>query len=258
MFFSAPIRIKYKPFLIVFTICFFSLSIFRQASAQEVMSIYLWDISIDTATGKTSLSYNGTSVISENQAAFKLGSEHYLLEDLDDLAVETEPVHDRFGPGTMVKISATGLNGNLHFLQTYYVYEDHPFLLTEFSLSSDDVISSNYMAPIYTEKVSSFLPAGQNTVLWVPFDNDKWVRYRAYDFGRTTTSYEVGAFFNPATRRGLIAGSIEHDNWKTGVKSVTQASNSISNLEVFGGVTSDDTRDNLLHGALRGTALNLL
>lgn len=255
MLFPPLSNIRQTPNLLLFAFLLISVCISGQVFSQDAMRIYLWDISIDTASGKTKLSYNGTDVLSENQAVFKIGSQQYKLEDMDELSVESNPINDHFGPGTVVKISATGLDGSIHFLQSYYFYEDYPFLLTDFTLSSDEVITSNYMAPIHTENASNFLPAGQNTVLWVPFDNDKWVRYQAYDFGRSTTSYEVGAFFNAASRQGLIAGSVEHDNWKTGVRSNTQAGNIISSLEVFGGVTSTETRDNLPHGALKGNSV---
>ena len=57
-----------------------------------------------------------------------------------------------------------------------------------------------------------------------------------------------------ASRKGLIVGSIEHDIWKTGVRTTT-ASNAITSLEIFGGYTSSKTRDVLPHGKISGTTI---
>ena len=35
--------------------------------------------------------------------------------------------------------------------------------------------------------------------------------------GVQNTSCEVSAFYDVASRRGLVVGSIEHDNWKSGI-----------------------------------------
>ncbi|HWY29899.1 MAG TPA: hypothetical protein VNX46_04045, partial [Candidatus Acidoferrum sp.] len=98
---------------------------------------------------------------------------------------------------------------------------------------------------------SHFLPAGDDRALFVPFDNDMWVRYRAVPFGGEVTSYEVSALYDNSSREGLVLGSIEHDNWKTGVQVMT-SSNAVTRLEVFGGITSTNTHDVLPHGDIRG------
>ena len=74
------------------------------------------------------------------------------------------------------------------------------------------------MAPVNVDSISGFLQAGDNRALFVPFDNDKWIRYQSHPLGfDTLVSYEVTAIFNNESRNGLVIGSVEHDNWKTGI-----------------------------------------
>lgn len=67
-------------------------------------------------------------------------------------------------------------------------------------------------------------------------------------------SYEVSAFYDNSTRNGLVVGSVRHDTWKTGIY-FQGANNRLNVLNVFGGVTSSDTRDTLEHGMVQGSKL---
>ena len=79
----------------------------------------------------------------------------------------------------------------------------------------------NRIAVVKTDSVSSgseTVPGEALHVLRVPYDNDKWVRYLTETAPLETESYEVTALFQPASRNGLILGSISHDVWKTGIR----------------------------------------
>lgn len=134
----------------------------------------------------------------------------------------------------------------------YYLYDDKDYILTEFSVESTQDISSNYLAPVKTSTTTNFLPHLNNKTLFVPFDNDRWVRYKAVNFGTSSTSYEVGLVFNATSKQGLVLGSIEHDTWKTGIVISTNAFNDVKSMEVYGGITSEETRDVLSHGKVKG------
>jgi alpha-galactosidase len=244
-----PIR-KLLPAILLFLICFVG-----QAGNPETFQLNQWELSFDGETGRTTLIQDGRTLVRESQARFRLGEQLVRLEELTGHEAEAFSIEDAFGTGRGLRITARTEDGGLTFTQTYRAYDQHPFLLTGFSLESAQELSSNHMAPVYSTRPQAILPPGSNTVLWVPYDNDKWVRYRTLDFGTTVTSYEVGAFFDPASRNGLVAGSVTHDTWKTGVLSTTGGNNSINSLEVFGGVTSYETRDVLPHGAVRGTRI---
>lgn len=85
-------------------------------------------------------------------------------------------------------------------------------------------------------------------LLRVPFDNDKWVRYRAFPADTTFSSSEVGCLYDNTTRFGLVAGSLTHDLWKSAIH--YDAPN--CTLTAISGETSKWTRDLLPHGVVSG------
>ena len=109
------------------------------------------------------------------------------------------------------------------------------------------------MAPVNVDSISGFLQAGDNRALFVPFDNDKWIRYQSHPLGfDTLVSYEVTAIFNNESRNGLVIGSVEHDNWKTGISIGKGDRDNIGSLVCYGGIADEQTRDVKAHGALAG------
>ncbi len=95
-----------------------------------------------------------------------------------------------------------------------------------------------------------FLGGDNVRKLVVPFDNDKWIRYRVLSSDSTGTGCEVGAIYDNHTRRGVVAGSIDHDTWKTGVSYLAD-----NRLRITSGVTSLTTRDTLPHGEVSGSCI---
>ena len=109
------------------------------------------------------------------------------------------------------------------------------------------------MAPVNVDRMAELLPAGDNRALFMPFDNDKWIRYQSHALNfDTLTSYEVTAVFNNEGRSGLVVGSVEHDNWKTAVMLGKVEHRNIGSLPCYGGVADELTRDVKPHGALKG------
>lgn len=211
-----------------------------------------WRIDISTESGKADLWYQGKLILAQNQASFKVKQQLFRLEGMKGHEVTATAWSDSIGVGTMLEVRAK-TEDNLVMLRQYYIlYSDKDFIQTWFSLESKQTISSGYMAPVLSIVPVNILPGGRNKSLWVPFDNDKWVRYKALGFGMPLDGYEVGAFINEESRNGLVVGSIEHDVWKTGVRASTKAPGVLEKLEVFGGTTSYETRDVLPHGKLTG------
>lgn len=218
-------------------------------------SLGKWKIEIDQVSGKADFLFNEVPLILKTQAVFKESSNLIFSESLKERSIAESVLSDSIGTGKQIQISAKTLDGKILVKQNYYLYAGKDFVLTDFSIESTQELSSNYMAPLYTTSVSTILPTGSNKSLWVPFDNDKWVRYNTLKFGVPVSSYEVSAFFNDETRKGLVVGSIEHDVWKTGIRASTADGNTLTRLEVFGGVTSNETRDNLPHGQVKNTII---
>jgi len=155
---------------------------------------------------------------------------------------------DKTGSGTLFTIISTG-RGLPEMTQEYWLYSRTHFILTRVSVKSDQALNVNYIAPIKSETPVSVLPASNNYSLFVPFDNDKWVRYVAFPFKNTVSSHEVSVLFNTGAGQGIVLGSVDHDTWKTGVITATTGS-SLNRVEVYGGFTYATTRDVLPHGSV--------
>ena len=106
----------------------------------------------------------------------------------------------------------------------------------------------DYMSPLTTEQ-ADLHEESDNRALFVPFDNDAWVRYNSSPLASADlTSAEVTALYNNTSRHGLILGSVEHKDWKTGVR-LKGAGPGKCTLSVFAGYTDKTyTHDTKTHG----------
>jgi alpha-galactosidase len=215
----------------------------------SVMQLGRWRIEYDLVDGLADFFLNGKMLIQNAFAEVRL-PQAVTSMDYQSRKVTQEAIHDGFGRGVKCVVESSGGRAD-KMIQTFWLYQNADYFLTEVKISQKPKAASNFMAPLVTQTPSHFLAAGDNRALFVPFDNDKWVRYEAVPFGNEVTSYEVSALYNNTSRRGLIVGSIEHDTWKTGIRSTT-ASNAVTSLEVFGGISSSETRDVLPHGKISG------
>lgn len=122
-----------------------------------------------------------------------------------------------------------------------------------------DVLGSNlsvyWIGPIVVDATGGvdLGVANDNRALYVPFDNDHFVRYNAGTINRSDTSYEVGAFYDNVTRNGLVVGSVTHDTWKSGIY-FYGTNNKLNQMNVFGGTTSPS--DVMPHGGVTGNQVS--
>lgn len=172
-------------------------------------------------------------------------------------AVAVEELKDGFGKGMYVRIRNHGENADL--TQYYYFYEELPYFLCEAIVSADteEGVSTNYIAPVFACKgdyKTNVLSVSGDDVrfLFTPYDNDAFVRYSADPLLTASESYEVTAIYDNNVRNGLIAGSVTHDTWKTGIKVRQGGLNATVEFSVYGGAASAYTRDSLPHGCVSG------
>jgi alpha-galactosidase len=196
--------------------------------------------------------YGTTRIIT--QALAKAKNANVMLNSSDySTATVTNASHtDGIGSGTTYTVTLTG-TGLPQMQQMFYVYDTAGYFFTEVSIQGTG-LSSNYMAPLATNAVS--LPvAGEYRSLFVPFDNDTFVRYDAKPLAESVTSSEVGAIYENTSRTGIVAGSVQSDHWKTGVKAVGTGTQ-LSELTVWGGYADAGvTRDQRVHGSLVGSSI---
>jgi len=210
-----------------------------------------WRIVYNPARGTADFYWRGNLIVSNAFARVKL-PEAVTSMDYKTHTVSQRPIRDRIGAG--VEYLVESANGPAdRMIQSFRLYQNTDYFITDVTISRQPGATSNYMAPLVFQSPVQF-PPGDNRALKVPFDNDKWIRYEASPFGSDVTSYEVSAFYNDSSRSGLVIGSVEHDTWKTGIRSTTTP-DSLASVEAFGGITSPDTRDVLPHGSISGPAI---
>ncbi len=227
--------------------------IIHQLGNQVSLQSGEWKILYDKTNGTATFCKGAHQILTDVYALVKIPQTISSM-DYPEHRLIKHPLRDQFGKGTVYRIISTG-KGLPEMTQTFWLYDHLDYFLTSVKLESKKEIRSNYMAPLVTCTGSAPFPSGDNRSLFVPFDNDKWVRYHAYPFGSGVTAYEVSSWYNNESRNGLVIGSVEHSTWKTGVRSVTSA-DAITRLEVFGGVTGTKTRDVLPHGKVSGLTVS--
>jgi alpha-galactosidase len=220
------------------------------ASDVSVMQTGQWRIEYHLNTGTADIFFNGKPIILQAYAAAHLPDE-VTSKDFSVHKIQRHSIHDHFGRGFRYTVESSNETGE-KMIQTFWLYADLDYILADVEVSKKGGVASNYLSPLTSDTPSDCLPPGDDRALFVPFDNDMWVRYDAVPFGSKVTSYEVSVLYENASREGLILGSVEHDVWKTGVVSTT-SSNRITSLEIYGGITSSNiTHDVLPHGKVSG------
>lgn len=233
-----------------FRILFFLTALFvAGCSTQPVTTLCCgaYTMAYDKATGYARIYYNDTLLFDKLHAEYRM--DNVIISSLSYTSRKAEilPATDPEGNFIFeIKHTAKGLPD---MLQRFYFSPSNPYILTEIELHSDTAISSNYMAPV----IACTSSKSSDKMLFIPFDNDKWIQFDLLPAGNGT-SYEVTALFSPDTRAGKVVGSVEHDCWKSAVQTEKLDQKRLL-LKCFGGITSSLTRDTLPHGKLTGNIL---
>ncbi|HEY4414156.1 MAG TPA: carbohydrate-binding protein [Verrucomicrobiae bacterium] len=152
-----------------------------------------------------------------------------------------------------VTVTATG-NG-LPTMKQYFTLDQTNSFLTRVEASGSN-LKANWMGPVVVDSSYGWVDIGitnDNRALFVPFDNDGFYRYNAMPMNSSSTGYEVAAFYDNASRNGLVVGSINHDTWKSGIF-FQGANNKLTLMNVFGGATSP--WDTSPHGYVSGNTIS--
>ncbi len=211
-------------------------------------------IEYNTAGGNFSVFYNNTRIIADAYAMAYNGGTALSSAAYSNRSIAQAAFADSFGNGIKYTVTLTG-NGLPQMQQLFYVYPTKHYFFTEINISGTN-LSSNYMAPLVANS-ANIQSSGDVRDLFVPFDNDAFVSYDAKSLSSTltNTSAEIGAVYDNNSRKGLVAGSVEHDDWKTGVRTTGNGA-ALFELTVWGGFTDAGvTRDQKTHGSLAGNKI---
>lgn len=221
-------------------------------------------VTVNNRTGLTEYFWNDKKMLSGVYSLARLDDgtvlKSYDYEEHIFLENKTEVLKDKFGNG--LKLTFENRSHKLpSIFQNFYIYENSPFVILELLIESESNISTNYIEPISLRRVQSTDWMNGNDhktdkrVLFVPFDNDKWIRYTASELNNNNESYEVTAVYDNYSRIGMVLGSLTHDTWKTGIKINGDDKDQVSQLIIFNGVANDITRDSIPHGSINGKVL---
>ncbi|MCM1109600.1 MAG: hypothetical protein NC336_00125 [Clostridium sp.] len=174
----------------------------------------------------------------------------------------TEQVDDCFGRGVSHQFVFT--DGTATMRQYFNFYSDTHFICynTVESNDGETILQSRYLVPLAaTETYSTPFPSNSSVrMIWVPFDNDGHGRYHNYSFSAMNESdswsHEVSAAFDPDSRRGLVAGSVDHDKWKSGIQLYGRYGSRLYKFVLQSGFTNETTRDALPHGKVKGQTVS--
>jgi alpha-galactosidase len=215
-----------------------------------------WSVFYDAGSRELTLKKASETVCNDLYASFIMEGKVITTKDYSEVRFEVNDIRDKLGEGKVLRMTCRQ-SGLPALTRSFYAYEGKDYILTDFTIEGGTgQVSSNYMAPVNINDFALLRASASNRALFIPFDNDCWIRYRSHrlDFDELT-SYEVTAVFDNGSRRGLVAGSVEHDNWKTAVRMTSNRPGELKSLVCYGGVADTLTRDSKPHGALSGKTI---
>lgn len=220
-----------------------------------------WAIEISESTKKMSLTYNDIKLLN---GVYAKVTYNYVGETADHTISSIDPVSmpeiivesadDCFGNGKtyVFNYSAEGVVMKHRFS----FYDLLPYAIVQVGVESIDgrELQSRSLTALAISSPSTPLNGASNRMVWVPFDNDGHLKYEINQMKNNdeTISHEVGYVFDGESRRGLIAGSVDHDTWKSAITIAGTNGYKLEKFECLSGHTGYFTRDALPHGKVKG------
>jgi alpha-galactosidase len=250
--------------LILMTVCLLDSTrlpqVVRHDSQHVVVENKAVSLSIDLQPGRFDLKWGSHASIlgATGEIRFKNGplvtTADYPQHEVRK--TDVQEVKDALGSGIKIVLRHSK-PGEPQLNQVFWIYDDRPEAIVRLAASAEHTVESNYIAPVVAKgEPSSIKFSGKDMCsLFVPFDNDDYVRYRSDNWGENSESCEVGAVYDNTSRGGLVVGSIDHDIWKTGVQVRKSESQPISSLKVYAGATNRWTHDHEPHGFVSGKTI---
>ena len=224
-----------------------------------------WVITYDESVKGLAIDYDGRRIFNNAYASIQYnkkgsGSTNTLRTGSVSLkpTITSFEVNDTQGSGRCYQFAYNKNGVTLKHLFTFY--NNKPYMIVSAALEGDEGIEveSRQMLALATANESTPFNGENNRVLWVPFDNDGHVKYknRTLTDNSESISHEVTAIFDGDSRYGLVVGSIDHDTWKSGIKTKGTDGYKLTVLQCISGHTSSDTRDSRNHGKIGGKEIS--
>lgn len=204
-----------------------------------------WTIRFDETTQRLNIDFRGRQLMADAYAEARQGDNTYYSFNASSVSVEQNDVSDVFGSGRQLCITYR-MDDGMVLIQTLSCYDSHPYVVAQLSMTNGSTTSSNYVLPLKSTTTSSVMPAGKkNRMLFVPWDNDGFIRYASNTLRSTVNSYAVTAIYNTDTRGGLICGALDHDLWKSAVRVTASDYDKVDELALISGYTDEHSHDSI-------------
>lgn len=208
----------------------------------------------DLKSGTFSAYQNTAEILKDGFSTFKEKNQIYSSKDYSKRVYSSTAISDQFGKGIKHTITLTG-SGMPAMKMHFFTYDHLPYYLLQMELSGAN-ISSNEMVPIQGT-IPVLKGIEELRSVFIPFDNDTFISYNSKQLlkNEAQISAEAGALYDAQFRKGVIAGSINHSDWKTGVSTGINATGNAFLKVLVGFSNKDITRDLLPHGSLTGSVV---
>ena len=239
------------------------------AAADTRLELGRWEI-VNTDDNTLNLSFDGNEAIKKaySEVTYRISgagdSKSINTTSLAPASVSLVDFSDEIGSGkSLIRVYNDGTATLTHTLNLYH---NEPYAIAGVSVSPNAegaVIESNYMVALASDTRTQIPVGTSHSMLWVPFDNDCHGRYEVHDCSKELTSHEVACVFDMTTGFGFVAGSVDHDKWKSGITVKGSYRRFIDNFKLQSGYTSKLTRDFdwetqtvTPHGYVKGTTVS--
>ena len=219
-----------------------------------VFSTDCYDFGYDN--GRFSIALDGRTMFSDAVSEVRLNDKTISSASYEGFSLETVAVNDVRGKGT--SLTATLEGAGLPIMKQHFTFYDDAkyFLISTELVAQEGEVASNYIAPIVIRhgNIQNSAPRYTN-FLKTPFDNDGWAKFEVSSVMENALAHEVGAFFTPDNKEGLIIGSVTHDTWKSAVEYKSKMA-AIDEVYVYSGANTALTRDQSPHGTVHGESIS--
>lgn len=223
------------------------LSLFSMASSTFAASLGKWELTL--VDNGIMVAYQGQMMLSRVSTEYQMDGKLVSSSDYAQRKTKVKNFKDAFGVGRQLTVTYSD-SRKPSLIQTFRIYKQ--YILVDARVVGKGMIKTNQIAPIVSALTGDFIRSNSQRTLFVPFDNDAWIRYRSMnDTSDTLRSYEVTTVYNPISRKGFVIGAINHDIWKNSIDFYHHS----SNLKAISGVADKLTRDSKEHGYVQGQSV---
>lgn len=196
--------------------------------------------------GLVSIIYHKKKLLQNGYSVFKNADDEYTTKAYQIKVFYKQTIYDKFGKGIKFTIKSNK-DGLPTVYQHFFCYANSENLFVQLEIEGTD-LKSNYLVPL----VGTIETATEAQTVKVPFDNDTFIRYEAKPITQDLQhSAELGMCYNTESKKGWVAGSVNHLVWKSAVAF------SNNTLKVFSGYTDAKvTRDEMAHASLTGNKIS--